>query len=42
MPGEQPALRLQCAVLELPAQQAQRREAISKGLVQVSAELGAV
>ena len=42
MPGEQPAFGLQGAVLELPAQQSQCGEAVSKGLLQVSAVLRAV
>ncbi len=42
MPREQPALSLQCAVLELPAQKSQCGEAVSKGLVKVSPELGTV
>ncbi len=42
IPWEQRALGLQCAVLELPVQQSQCCEAVSKGLVEVSAELRAI
>ena len=42
MPGEHHTLGLQCSVLKLPAQQSQCREAVSQGLLQVSAELGGV